>query len=134
MGYTRIVITMKKLFFLIVAMFCMASCKSLPEKIEIFVSDVEENYKTYTEVDWLEKDQKFAEFKVEFAKKSDKLSQYEKDYIDRAFGRYYAVVAKSKVNGAVSGVKELFKEAGRYIEGLIEGINGADSLDTESSK
>lgn len=121
---------MKKLLFLTVAIFCMASCKNLPEKIEIFVSDVEENYETYSEVDWLEKDQKMAEFKVEFAKQSDRLSQYEKDYINKAFGRYYAVVAKSKVEGAVSSVKEFIKGAGRYIEGLVEEIGAPNTPST----
>lgn len=125
---------MKKLFFLICTIFCMVSCKSLSERIEVFVSDVEENYEAFTEVDWLEKDQKIAEFKVEFAKKSDKLSQYEKDYIDRAFGRYNAVVAKSKVDGAVNSVKEFFKDAGHYIEGLVDGISRSDSLDMENNK
>lgn len=125
---------MKKLIFLIAAVFCMASCKSLPEKIEIFVSDVEANYKTYTEVDWLEKDQKMAEFKLEYAKKADKLSQYERDYINKAFGRYDAVVAKAKVGEAVSGVKGLIKDAGRYIEGLVEGLGSGDTLKTEEQK
>lgn len=125
---------MKKLIFLIAAVFCMASCKSLPEKIEIFVSDVETNYKTYTEVDWLEKDQKMAEFKLEYAKKADKLSQYERDYINKAFGRYDAVVAKAKVGEAVSGVKGLIKDAGRYIEGLVEGLGSGDTLKTEEQK
>ena len=125
---------MKKLIFLIAAVFCMASCKSLPEKIEIFVSDVEANYKTYTEVDWLEKDQKMAEFKLEYAKKADKLSQYKRDYINKAFGRYDAVVAKAKVGEAVSGVKGLIKDAGRYIEGLVEGLGSGDTLKTEEQK
>lgn len=119
---------MKKLILLIAAVFCMVSCKSFPERIEIFVSDVEANYKTYTELDWLEKDQKMAEFKLEYAKKADKLTQYERDYINKAFGRYDAVVAKAKVDETVSGVKELFKDAGRYIEGLVEGLAGRDSL------
>lgn len=119
---------MKKLILLIAAVLCMVSCKSFPERIEIFVSDVEANYKTYTELDWLEKDQKMAEFKLEYAKKADKLTQYERDYINKAFGRYDAVVAKAKVDETVSGVKELFKDAGRYIEGLVEGLAGRDSL------
>ena len=115
------------------AVLCLASCKSFPEKVEIFVSDVEANYKDYTELDWAEKDQKMSEFKFEYAKKADKLTQYERDYVNKAFGRYDAAVAKSKVGGAVSGVKELLKDAGRYIEGLVEGISKSDTLATESS-
>ena len=119
---------MKKLILLIAAVLCLASCKSFPEKVEIFVSDVEANYKTYTELDWAAKDQQMAEFKLEYAKKADKLSQYERDYINKAFGRYDAVVAMAKVGDAVSGVKELLQGAGRYIEGLVEGISKADTL------
>ncbi len=129
----KLLITMKKLIFLIAAVFCLASCKSLPERIEIFVSDVEANYENYTELDWAEKDQKMAEFKLEYAKKADKLSQYERDYINKAFGRYDAAVAKTKVGEAVSGVKELLKEAGHYIEGLVEGLGQSDTLATEGN-
>lgn len=124
---------MKKLILLIAAVLCLASCKSFPERIEIFVSDVEANYKTYTELDWAAKDQKMAEFKLEYAKKADKMSQYEKDYINKAFGRYDAVVAKAKVGEAVSGVKELLQGAGRYIEGLIEGLGQSDTLAAEGN-
>ncbi len=122
---------MKKLIFLIAAAFCVVSCKSFSERVEIFVSDVEVNYKTYTELDWAEKDQKMAEFKLEYAQKADKLSQYERDYINKAFGRYNAVVTKSKVDEAVSGVKGFLKDAGSYIEGLVEGISKLDSTATE---
>ena len=123
---------MKKLILLIAAVLGLASCKSLPEKVEIFVSDVEANYKTYTDLDWVAKDQKMAEFKLEYVKKADKLSQYERDYLNKAFGRYDAVVAKAKVGETVSGVKELLKDAGRYIEGLVEGITKSDTVVVEA--
>lgn len=125
---------MKKLVFLIVAVLCMASCKSFPERVEDFVNDVEANYADYTEVDWLEQDKKMAEFKLEYAQKADNLSQYERDYINKAFGRYDAVVAKAKVDEAVSGVKGLIKDAERYIEGLIEGLGSRDALEKEEHK
>ena len=122
---------MKKLFFLITAVICMASCQSLAETVDAFVSDVEANYSTYEEVDWLEKDQKMAEFKLEYAQKAPKLTEEEKDNINKAFGRYDAVVAKSKVDNVVNGVKEFFQDAGRYIEGLVEGMSKSDSEETE---
>lgn len=109
----------------------MASCRSLAERVDAFVSDVEANYSTYEEVDWLEKDQKMAEFKLEYAQKAPKLTEEEKDNINKAFGRYDAVVAKSKVDNVVNGVKEFFQDAGRYIEGLVEGMSKSDSEETE---
>ena len=121
---------MKKLILLIAAVLCLASCNSLPERIDAFVSEVEAEYKDYTELDWVEKDQKMAEFKLQYAKKADKMSEYERDYVNKALGRYDAVVAKAKIGDAVSGVKGLIKDAGRYIEGLVEGMTKADTVAT----
>ena len=118
---------MKRLLLLIVSICSLVSCVSLSEKVDAFVSDVEANYTTYDEIDWLGKDQKMAEFKLEYAEKSPKLSDLERDSINKAFGRYDAVVAKSKVDDVVNGVKEFFQDAGRYIEGIVEGIGKSDS-------
>lgn len=118
---------MKRLLISIVSVLCLVSCVSLSERVDAFVSDIEANYATYDEADWLQKDQKMAEFKLEYAEKSPKLSDLERDSINKAFGRYDAVVAKSKVDGVVNGVKEFLQDAGRYIEGIVEGIGKSDS-------
>ena len=124
---------MKKLFVLLLVLFSLVSCKSLPERFEVFVSEVEMNYATYSEVDWVVMDQKCAEFKAEFVEKYDKLSPYEKEYMNKAFGRYDAAVTRSKINEAASGVKRFIEGAGHYLEGLVEGISGVDTTATNKA-
>lgn len=123
---------MKKLFVLLFVVFSLASCKSLPERFEEFVSDVEANYAEYTEIDWMVKDQECAEFKAEFVKKYDSLNPYEKEYMNKAFGRYDAAVTKSKVKEKADGVKRFIEGAGHYIEGLVEGVSKNESLPTDT--
>lgn len=120
-----------KLFALSLAALLLVSCKSLPEKFEEFVSEVEMNYEAYSDVDWMVMDQKCAEFKQQFIGKYDSLSQFEKEYMNKAFGRYDAVVVKAKAKGAASSVKRFFEGAGDYIQGLIEGVSVKDTVVTE---
>lgn len=124
---------MKKLFVLLFVVFSLASCKSLPERFEEFVSEVEANYAEYSEMDWMVKDQKCAEFKAEFVKKYDSLNPYEKEYMNKAFGRYDAAVTKAKVKEKADGVKRFIEGAGHYIEGLVEGVTQRDSVVNESN-
>jgi hypothetical protein len=121
---------MKKLFFIALALVCAVSCKSYVERLDDFVSDVEANYASYSETDWIVADQKCADFKAEYAKRYDRLNEYEKEFAGKAFGRYDVAVAKARVGGAVDDAKRFLESAGHYIEGLVEGIVGADSLET----
>ena len=113
---------MKKLFVLVLAALVFASCQSLPEKFEAFVSDVEANYESYSELEWNAVNQKYEEFKMEFVKKYDKLNSAEIEYMNKAFGRYDAVIVKAKIKDVADGVKRFFGKAGDYIEGLVDGI------------
>ena len=111
---------MKKLFLIALALVCAVSCKSYVDRLEDFVSEVEVNYTEYTDADWMVMDQKCADFKSEFAKKYDRLNEYERVYASQAFDRYEAAVAKGKVNQAVGGAKKFLENAGHYLEGLVE--------------
>ncbi len=126
---------MKKLAYLAALLLLAASCQSFPAKVEEFVNDVEQNCASYTELDWSVMDAKYAEFKLEFVEKYDKLNQAEREFINREFGRYDALVAKSKVQSAFENVKGALKEAGKWVEGVVEGLVGSgeavDSLKTE---
>jgi phage regulator Rha-like protein len=126
---------MKKLFYLAAMLLLVVSCKSLPSQVEEFVNDVEQNHASYTDLDWSVMDAKYAEFKLEFVEKYDKLNQAEREFINREFGRYDALVAKSKVQSAFENVKGALKEAGKWVEGVVEGLTStnetADTLKTE---
>lgn len=123
---------MKKLFLIALALVCAVSCKSYVDRLEDFVSEVEVNYTEYTDVDWMVMDQKYAEFKSEFAKKYDRLNEYERVYAGEAFDRYDAAVAKGKVNQAVGGAKKFLENAGHYLEGLVEEFAGEGGQQVDS--
>jgi hypothetical protein len=126
---------MKKLFYLAAMLLLVVSCKSLPSQVEEFVNDVEQNHASYTDLDWSVMDAKYAEFKLEFVEKYDKLNQAEREFINREFGRYDALVAKYKVQSAFENVKGALKEAGKWVEGVVEELTStnetADTLKTE---
>ena len=42
--------------------------------------------------------------------------------MNKAFGRYDAVIVKAKIKDVADGVKRFFGKAGDYIEGLVDGI------------
>ena len=86
----------------------------------------------YTDADWMVMDQKCAEFKSEFAKKYDRLNEYERVYAGEAFDRYDAAVAKGKVNQAVGGAKKFLENAGHYLEGLVEEFAGEGGQQVDS--
>jgi hypothetical protein len=123
---------MKKLFLIALALVCAVSCRSYVDRLEDFVSEVEANYSEYNDADWMVMDQKCAEFKSEFAKKYDRLNEYERVYAGEAFDRYDAAVAKGKVNQAVGGAKKFLENAGHYLEGLVEEFAGEGGQQVDS--
>lgn len=121
--------TISPIFVLTLVALMSISCMApLTERIDAFVDDVEMNYASYTEEDWQVATQKYDEFKVEFTKKYDRLSQAERDLINQAFGRYDAVVAKDKVEDVVNGLKNTVKDAGEWLKGVVEGVAGSGQV------
>ena len=117
------------LLVLVLAALSVVSCKfAIVDRVNDFVYEVEANYSTYSDVDWQVATQKYDEFKVEFAKKYDRLSQAERDLINQAFGRYDAVVAKDKVEDVVNGLKNTVKDAGEWLKGVVEGVAGSGQV------
>lgn len=119
---------MKKFFSLAFLLMAVVSCKSLPERFDEFITDVEASYESYTDIEWKVIEQKYAEFEIEFMQKYDNLTAVEKEVMNKCFGRYGAVVTKAKFKSAADGVKRFFESADEYIEGLVEGLTTTDSL------
>lgn len=115
--------TISPIFVLTLVALMSISCMApITERIDAFVDDVEMNYASYTEEDWQVADLKYNQFKVEFAKKYDKLTQPEKDIVNQSFGRYDAIIAKDKVEDVVDDIKSTVKDAGEWIKGVVEGV------------
>ena len=113
---------MKKLFLFAVLMLSLASCMTLPERFDSFVSEVESNYETYSDVDWKAIEQKYAEFEAEYIEKYDQLNEEEKVFMKKRMGSYDAILVKASIKNATEGIGRFLKGAGDYVEGLIEGL------------
>lgn len=113
---------MKRLFFFTLVALCLSSCKSLPERFESFISEVETEYETYTELDWDIITQKYAAFEAEYAEQYDKLGAEEKAQMKKGFGRFDAIITKSAIKNTADGISRFFENAGDYVDGLIEGL------------
>lgn len=124
---------MKKLFyFLSVLLFCAVSCKSLPERVEDFVLEVENSYTEYSEEDWAAKEEKCADLKAEFEKKQETLEQDEKDQIRKAFLRYEVAVAKGKMRHGFDNLKETLSGVGEWVNGVVSGDSGKEGSKKEN--
>lgn len=110
---------MKK-FFLFMAFAALAlaaiSCTAmLPTRFERFVDRVEKNASSFTKEDWDKTSQSFEKLMNAYEKSYDKLSKEDRSRIDKAVGRYHAIVLKS-------GVKNVIKSFDRAAKGVVDGV------------
>ena len=119
---------MKKLFLfmaLAAAALVALSCTSLlPTRIEKFVDKVEKNASSYTEADWEKVSDQFSNLMEQYEKTQDKLSQEDRSRIDKAIGRYHAIVLKSGINNVINDFSNAVKGALKGVGGFFEGLGG----------
>ena len=117
---------MKKLFpilSIIIVALTVASCKFLlPRRFEAFVDRVENHYSAYSEKDWQKTSAKFEKLMKEYDKAYSDLSKYDRERIDKAIGRYRAIVVKSGVNSAIEKFNAMISSASSLVKGFIDGL------------
>ena len=101
---------MKKvyLFALILVPFFISSCMSFPQKIDSFVTSVEEecDQSSYSEEYWMSKDQQFQKYIDKYQAKKSSFSSEEKREINSSIARYEF----QKINSFVTFVKDNYSE------------------------
>lgn len=119
---------MKKIIlFLVAAAFALSlvSCKTmLPVTFEKFVDYVEKNADSFSEEDWQKADKTFHELMDEYKAHSADLSKEDRERIDKAIGKYYAVALKSNIGGIIESAKEVVdgirNSVGSWLEELTK--------------
>ena len=117
---------MKKFLSLLLAALCAAlltvSCSpvSLSAHMRLFVSDVEANYKHYSQEQWDEANATYARLCDEFKTKKLTMSQEEKNEFREYQGRYAAVVAKAAVEDVQESVQEIVPDS-QEVESFLKG-------------
>lgn len=85
-----------------------------------FVSDVEENYTTYTTEEWELKDEEFKQFtETKFDEQRNDLTNEDKKAIGKLVGQY----AVFRPKGYGKQLKEGIDDAQNYIKGFLEGLS-----------
>lgn len=118
-----------KQFFMFMALAAAAlvfiSCTSLlPARIENFVDKVEKNAPSYSEEDWDKVSDQFTKLMDRYEKVYNKLSKEDRARIDKAVGRYHAIVLKSGVNNIVNSFDKAVQGVLKGVGGFFEGLGG----------
>lgn len=126
---------MRKLLSLCLAVLitvCMSvSCanRSIPEKLDNFVSEAEQNSSNYSMNDWEKSRQEYQQLVDSYMNSDKKYSAEEKEMAAHAIGRYHALLIKNGFEQAASIIKQLSSIIPSYLEGFSEGLDkGVDSL------
>lgn len=106
----------------------------LVKRFEHFVDKVEKNYTTYTEEDWDKANETFSDLMKEYDEEYDKCTEEQHDRIDKAIGRYHALVFKSGADDAMEAFKTTMSKVGVKVKSILTGIGSFfEGMKTESS-
>ena len=94
----------------------------LPSRFEKFVDKVEKNAPSYTEDDWNNIFEEYDKLNQKYDEAYSKLSSEDRERINKAKGRYIAIIAKYTVHDIIDSSKEAIKDASNIIKGAADGI------------
>ena len=94
----------------------------LPLRFERFVDKVEKNADSFTKEEWQSASDQFDKLMADYEKSYDKLSDQDKERIDKAIGRYHALVVKSGINSVIESFNEAVSDLSSTIKGIVKGI------------
>lgn len=91
---------------------------SLPTQFERFADKVARNYADYTEEDWNKASEQFGKLMDKYEESYNSFSEEDKVRIDKAIGRYRAIVFRSGMNKAMESFNEYVKDLEPKIKSL----------------
>lgn len=115
---------MKKVsLFLFTVLVIVVSCNKnevFLRDLERFVTDVELNFRDYSEEEWLAKDKEFTELsETRFKKLRERLSDEEISRANELIGKYKALKLKKGINDIKTGIKDLFQQGKGVVKELL---------------
>lgn len=127
----KLSIRMKRIFtisMVAAAMLCSivscASGKSIPQKLDKFVTEAESNSQKYTKDEWTRSRQDYEALLNQYMENSDKYSQEEKEVAIKAMGRYHALVLKNGIQQGADLLKKYAALLPSYFDGFASGLQG----------
>ena len=122
---------MKKLNIIIVLfmMLFLTSCeKPISSKFENHIDKVENNCENWTDEDWEISREQYLILLEEYEANYDKLTQEEKDVINKAIGRYNGILVKKGIEKIDESITDFIDR----IPSLFEGFMSAFEEETEN--
>lgn len=122
---------MKKLNIIIVLfmMLFLTSCeKPISSKFENHIDKVENNCENWTDEDWELSREQYLILLEEYEANYDKLTQEEKDVINKAIGRYNGILVKKGIEKIDESITDFIDR----IPSLFEGFMSAFEEETEN--
>lgn len=108
----------------------LSSCANTPEKLDSFVTDLEQNADSYNEEDWQKSNLKFQELMRAYEVESSKYTEQERKMAANAIGRYHALLFKKGISLSVDKLNALKSILPDYLNGFFDEMN----IDKESTQ
>ena len=119
--------TILKLFVFLVGMMALSACGPTRENylksFTQFVEDVEQNCSSYSDEEWEQKNEEFAEF---IGVKKDEVKDQLTSDDQRLIGELEIRYQKAKVIDKGKNILESVEKGIEYVNGVIDGIFGSD--------
>ena len=115
----------KYLFTIALAALVLVLCSwttLLVKRFEHFVDKVEKNYATYTDEDWDKANETFSDLMKEYDEDYEKCTEEQHERIDKAIGRYHAIVVKSGAKEAVQSFNDAMGKVSTKLKSILTGI------------
>lgn len=88
-----------------------------------FISEIENNYKYFTEVEWAMNDEKLEKFDTEFYNVRNILSYEEVKEVNELFGKYEALKLKWKLSNIKNDIIDVLHTSRGFIEEIMSDSN-----------
>ncbi len=141
---------MKKLNFIMIllAMLFLTSCE-IPTSVKFdnYIERVEEKCDEWTEEEWEVSKEKYRQLLEEYEANYDKMSQEERDAINKAIGRYNGILVKKGIEKVDESINDFIDRLPSLFEGFMSAFEeepsqtqsdfksvGIDEFKTEMSK
>lgn len=100
------------------------SARSIPEKLDRFVDDVELRCDRYTESDWEKATDEYHSLISKYYADRENFSDAEKMMAARAMGRFHALLIKNGINKGLSRLGDFTSTIPGYVQGFSDNVEG----------
>jgi hypothetical protein len=108
------------ILFLCAIFSCTNSATSVKSNINSIVIDTENNYKSFTEDDWLKKDKELEELTKKFDENRSNYTPEQIEEINKLIGRYSVLKIKKAGNDLMIDLQDMGQQLGGAIEALTD--------------